>query len=188
VSVLEDVALPSLLIANPVAPRFVFPPSLTFSSDPLFFAAIPLSWTTETVSSVSLEVSLRSKGSSLPPVGIVDGSVEHHIQSTSTRQKSFSSSDSFSGVAELGERLCLSTPALLVSKPFQSYYRRLEKAYQCIWMSLFAETMVAMRTECQSRCHRLLLLRKFECKGLLPFWVVAVLLTLKRMRIPGLMV
>jgi hypothetical protein len=42
--------------------------------------------------------------------------------------------------------------------------------------------------KCRSRRHQLLLLRKLGWKGLLPFWVVAALLTLKRMRIPGLMV
>jgi hypothetical protein len=76
VSVLEDVALPSFLIANPVPPRFVFPPSSTFSSDPLFSADIALYRTTETLSAVSLEVSLRSEVSSLAPVGFGDGSVE----------------------------------------------------------------------------------------------------------------
>jgi len=89
-SVLEDVALPSLLIANHVSPRFVFPPSPTFSSDPLFSATIPLSRTTKDAEE---EVSLRSEGSSSAPIGIGDGSVEHRIQSTSTRQISFSSGD-----------------------------------------------------------------------------------------------
>jgi hypothetical protein len=92
VSALEDVALPSLLIANPVAPRFVFPPSPTFSSGLLFSAPTPLSRTTETLSSASLEVSLKSEGSSSAPVGIGDGS--------------FSSGDSFSGAAELGWLSC----------------------------------------------------------------------------------
>jgi hypothetical protein len=40
--------------------------------------------------------SLRSEGSSSAPVGIGDGSIEHQIQSTSTRQKSFSSGERLS--------------------------------------------------------------------------------------------
>jgi hypothetical protein len=48
----------------------------------------------------------------------------------------------------LGERLRLSTPALLVSnKPFQSYYRRaIEGRTVHLDESLFAETMAATRT------------------------------------------
>jgi hypothetical protein len=74
--------------------------------------------TIETLSSASLEVSLKSEGSSPAPVGIGVGSVEHRIQSTFIRQDSFSSGDSFSRAAEMGERLCLSTPASSVSKSF----------------------------------------------------------------------
>jgi hypothetical protein len=110
VSALEDVAQPSFLIANPIAPRFVLPPSPTFSFDPLFFVAIPLSWTTEMLSSASLEVSLRLGGFTSAPIGVGDGSVVHRIQSSSTRLESFSSDDTFSGAAELGERV----------NPFQS--------------------------------------------------------------------
>jgi hypothetical protein len=93
VLVLEDVALPSFLIANLIPPRFVFPLSPTFSSNLLFSASIALSQTSETLSSASLEVSLRSEVFFLALVGFGDGSVEQQIQSTSTRQKPFSSSD-----------------------------------------------------------------------------------------------
>lgn len=147
VLVLEDVALPSFLIANLIPPRFVFPLSPTFSSNLLFSASIALSQTTETLSSASLEVSLRPEVFFLALVGFGDGSVEQQIQSISTRQKPFSLV-TFSSASELGERLRFSSPELLVFKPFQSYYRRAREGRSVqLDESLFVETMAAMRTD-----------------------------------------
>jgi hypothetical protein len=67
VSVLEDVAQPSHTIENPVAQRFVFLPLSTSSSNSLFSAAMLFALTVEMLSSASLEVSLRSEGSSSAP-------------------------------------------------------------------------------------------------------------------------
>jgi hypothetical protein len=48
--------------------------------------------------------------------------------------------------AELGERLCSSTPVTLVSKPFQSYYRKARegRALQ-LDASVFADSVAALR-------------------------------------------
>jgi hypothetical protein len=67
VSALEDVAQPSHTIENPVAQRFVFLPLSTSSSNSLFSAAMLFALTVEMLSSASLEVSLRSEGSSSAP-------------------------------------------------------------------------------------------------------------------------
>jgi hypothetical protein len=54
----------------------------------------------------------------------------------------------FSSASELGERLRFSSPALLVSKPFQSYYRRAREGRSVqLDENLFVETMAAMRTD-----------------------------------------
>jgi hypothetical protein len=132
----------SHMIENLVNPSFVFPPLPTSSSDPLFFAAMLFAPTTKMLSSASLDVPLKSEASSPAPVGFGVGSVEHRIQSTSTRQESFSSGDSFSGAAALGERLRLSTTASSVSKSFQSYYRRAREGRAMhLDESLFAESV-----------------------------------------------
>lgn len=48
----------------------------------------------------------------------------------------------------MGERLCLSTPALSVSKPFQSYYRRAREGRAVhLDESPFAESVAAMRID-----------------------------------------
>jgi hypothetical protein len=64
VSALKDVAQPSHMIENPVAPRFVFPPLPTSYFDPLFYVAMLFAPTTEMLSLASLEVSLKFEGSS----------------------------------------------------------------------------------------------------------------------------
>jgi hypothetical protein len=53
----------------------------------------------------------------------------------------------FSGVFELGERLRFSSPVLLVSKPFQSYYKRAREGRAMhLDESLFVEMMATMGT------------------------------------------
>lgn len=61
---LEDVAQPSHTIENPITQRFVFLPLSTSSSDSLFSTAMLFALRVEMLSSASLEVSLRSEGSS----------------------------------------------------------------------------------------------------------------------------
>jgi hypothetical protein len=100
----EDVAQSSQVIENPTASRFVFPPYLTSSPDPLVSAAVFSAPAKGMLSSASLEGSLRSEGPSPAPLSNGVGSVEHQFQPTSTRQNTLFLGDSYSRVAELGDR------------------------------------------------------------------------------------
>lgn len=86
-----------------------------------------------------------------PSPGLVSngfGSVELLNQPTSTRQNSFLFDDTYLGVTDLGERICLSTPASLVSKSFQSYYRKgREGRAMHLNEILVAESVAALRID-----------------------------------------
>jgi len=70
---LEAVAQPSQVIKNLVVSGFVFPPLPTFSSDMTFSVVVLFVPTSEVLSSVSLEASLKSEGPSLALVSTFVG-------------------------------------------------------------------------------------------------------------------
>jgi hypothetical protein len=99
------------------------------------------------MSSASLEGSLRSEGPS--PASVSNGvvSIELRIQPTSIRQNSLLFGDLYSGAIELGERICL-IPTSLVSKPFQSYYRKAREGRAVhLDESLIAKDFTSMKNQ-----------------------------------------
>jgi hypothetical protein len=120
VSAMEDVDQSSQVFENPIAPRFVFPPLPTSSPNPLFAAADLFATAKGMLSSASLEGSLKSQGASPAPISNGVGSIELQIQPTSTKQNLLLFGVLYSRRTELEERIRLSLPVSLVSKPFQS--------------------------------------------------------------------
>jgi hypothetical protein len=71
-------------------------------------------------------------------------------QVSSSSQSCITSSQSFSGAAKLGKRLCFSSSVLSNSKPFQKYYRKAREVKKVhMDENFFVDSMEALRPVAQ---------------------------------------
>jgi hypothetical protein len=117
------------------------------------------------LSSAPLVASTRFEGTSPAPVSNVVGSFSLSASSSvvacsvlqsfdvlplQASQSCITSSQSSSGVTELGKRLRSSSPVLSDSKPFQKYYQKAREARKVsLDENFFADSMEALRSVAQ---------------------------------------
>jgi len=129
----------------------------------------PPPWSPEASSLMPFVASTRSEGTAPAPASNVVGSFSLGgsfsvvacsilqsfsdmlpLQVSSSSQSCITSSQSFSGVAGLGKRLCSSSPALSNSKPFQKYYQKAREVREMhMDKNFFADSMEALRPVAQ---------------------------------------